>query len=91
MPSIAQCLLDEMQKNNRTKAWAGDPNLLLDAYEASGGKVVHPLNRIKAVLDAARWSDLFRHAGYIRACDQSGMREIRHPYFEIRKVEDGPI
>jgi hypothetical protein len=32
---------------------------------------------------------LFRHAGYIRACDQTGTREIRHPFFEVKKKDDG--
>lgn len=87
MPTIAQCLVEQMKADGRTKAWAGDPDLLLSAYEASGGAVVHPLDRIKAVLDAARRSTLFHQPGYIRACDRTGMREIRHPYFEIRSTE----
>lgn len=44
----------------------------------------HPLNKIKAVLDAARRSDLFKHDGYIRACDASGTREILHPTFALK-------
>lgn len=90
MPTIAQCLADQMKKDGKQNAWAGDPDLLLEAYEASGGNVIHPLNRIKAVLDAARRSNLFRQSGYIRACDSAGRREIRHPLFMLKEHLDAP-
>ncbi|AZQ13303.1 hypothetical protein STH12_04277 (plasmid) [Shewanella khirikhana] len=83
MASIAQHLKDVMIETGADTAWAGDPDLLLTAYARSGGKVVHPLNRIKAVVDAARRSSLFEADGYIRACDCSGTREILHPAFKI--------
>lgn len=81
--TIAEALKCEMIKVQAKRAWAGDPDLLLSAYEASGGKVQHPMDRIAAVISAARRSDLFRQAGYIRACDRSGRREILHPCFEL--------
>lgn len=84
MPTIAECLRDEMVLTQAKRAWDGDPDLCLTAYEKSGGKVVHPLNRIKAVLDAARNSPLFEQLGYIRACDATGCREIKHPVFTLR-------
>lgn len=85
-PTIADKLREQMLATGRKRAWAGDPDLLLEAYEAAGGRVVHPLDRIKATLDAARRSKLFLHAGYIRACDRTGMREIRHPYFVLAEA-----
>ncbi|MEN9194410.1 MULTISPECIES: hypothetical protein [Xanthomonas] len=89
-PTIADKLREQMLATGRKRAWAGDPDLLLEAYEAAGGRVVHPLDRIKATLDAARRSKLFHHAGYIRACDRTGMREIRHPYFVLAEVASSP-
>lgn len=81
--SIAIALRDQMLEREAKRAWAGDPNLLLSAYEKTNGKVEHPLNRIKAVIDAARRSKLFVQTGYIRACDTSGRREVRHPVFNL--------
>lgn len=81
--TIAEALKSEMIKTKAKRAWAGNPDLLLSAYEASGGKVVHPMDRVAAVIAAARRSQLFRQAGYIRACDSSGRREILHPCFEL--------
>ncbi len=81
--TIAEALKSEMVKTKAKRAWSGDPDLLLSAYEASGGKVVHPMDRIAAVISAARRSELFKQAGYIRACDSSGRREILHPCFEL--------
>lgn len=81
--TIAEALKREMIKTKSKRAWAGDPDLLLSAYEASGGKVVHPMDRVAAVIAAARRSQLFKAAGYIRACDSSGRREILHPCFEL--------
>lgn len=80
---IAQCLRAVMLERGAKRAWAGDPNLCLDAYQRSGGSRVHPLNRIKSVIDAARRSPDFMQVGYIRACDASGRREIHHPVFAL--------
>jgi hypothetical protein len=85
---LAEYLRDEMILQGRKKAWAGDPDLCLEAYEKFGGKVEHPLNRIKATLDAARRSDLFIHMGYIQACDCTGRREIGHPYFVLSQATE---
>lgn len=81
--TIAQALRAQMIADGRTRAWAGDPDLMLEAYDAAGGRVEHPLDRIKAVVNAARQSALFKQPGYIRACDSRGRREIRHPYFVL--------
>lgn len=88
MSTIAECLRDEMVLTEAKRVWAGDPELCLTVYEKSGGKREHPLNRIKSVLDAARKSPLFEHTGYIRACDASGRREIKHPVFALRATEN---
>lgn len=81
--TIAESLKNEMIKAGAKRAWAGNPDLLLSAYEASGGAVQHPMNRIAAVISAARRSKLFKQDGYIRACDSSGRREILHPCFVL--------
>ncbi|WP_291519316.1 hypothetical protein [Acidovorax sp.] len=81
--TIAEALKSEMIKTKSKRAWAGDPDLLLSAYEVCGGKVQHPMDRIAAVISAARRSELFKQVGYIRACDSSGRREILHPCFEL--------
>ena len=81
--TIAEALQNEMIKGKAKRAWAGDPDLLLAAYEASGGSVRHPMDRIAAVISAARRSNLFQQGKYIRACDSSGRREILHPCFEL--------
>lgn len=83
--TLAEHLRDEMLERKANSAWAGDPDLCISAYQRSVGRVMHPLNKIKAVLDAARRSELFKHDGYIRACDASGMREILHPMFKLKK------
>lgn len=79
--TIAEALKGEMIKAKAKRAWAGDPDLLLSAYAIGGGAVVHPLDRIAAVIAAARRSSLFKQDRYIRACDNSGRREILHPVF----------
>lgn len=81
--TIAEALKSEMIRTKETCAWAGDPDLLLSAYGISGGALVHPLDRIAAVIAAARRSRLFTQDGYIRACDSSGRREILHPCFKL--------
>lgn len=83
--TLAQHLKDVMTEQKAKRAWAGDPNLCLDAYERSGGTRIHPLNRIKSVLDAARRSPEFKQEGYIRACDATGRREILHPVFILKE------
>lgn len=85
--TLAEHLRDEMLEKNEELAWAGHPDLCIAAYLRSGGKVRHPLNKIKAVLDAARRSPLFKHDGYIRACDSTGLREILHPVFALRNAK----
>ena len=88
MTTLAECLKIELLKRNERSVWAGDPDLCISAYLRFGGKVDHPLNRIKATLDAARRSDLFVSDGYIRACDSSGNREILHPVFKLKTQEE---
>lgn len=84
MPTLAEILRDEVVQTKSKRVWSGNPDLCLSAYEKSGGKIIHPVNRIKAVLDAARKSSLFEQAGYIRACDATGRRETKHPVFVLR-------
>jgi len=85
--TIAEALQAQMLAEKAKRAWAGNPDLLLTAYETAGGSVVHPLDRIKAVLGAARRSTLFVQKGYIRACDSSGRREVLHPVFELASAQ----
>lgn len=82
--TIAEALKQAMLEENATHAWVGDPDLMLSAYKKSGGSIIHPLNRIAAVVSAARKSKLFEQKGYIRACDNSGRREILHPVFVLK-------
>lgn len=84
MPTLAEHLRDELLSRSEDSAWAGDPDTCICAYMRSNGRVEHPLNKIKAVLDAARRSDLFFADGYITACDSSGTREIQHPVFKLK-------
>lgn len=84
LPTIAQALKEEMLRTGAEVAWSGDPDLMLAAYQASGGSLEHPLDCIAAVLRAARKSPLFVSDGYIRACDSTGRREILHPCFVIK-------
>lgn len=81
--TIAECAREAMIDRKATRLWAGDPNLCHDAYTRFGGDRLHPLNRIKSVIDAARRSPLFKQQGYIRACDATGRREILHPCFVL--------
>jgi hypothetical protein len=85
--TIAQALKEEMLNREASIAWAGDADLLITAYMKTKGKVQHPLNRVKAVIDAARKSPLFENDGYIRACDSSGTREVLHPCFKLKKSQ----
>lgn len=82
--TLAECIKAEMVEAGETKIWAGKFGLCGEAYARFGGKVQHPLNRTKAVIDAARRSPLFDQIGYIRAIDTSGRREILHPAFALR-------
>lgn len=78
--TIAERLAAEMRRHGTKFAWAGNPDLLLNAYQ---GEVLHPMDRIAAVIAACRRSKLFRQDGYIRACDATGRREILHPCFVL--------
>ncbi|WPP47106.1 hypothetical protein [Pseudomonas sp. AN-1] len=82
--TLAEHLRAEMQKRGAAYAWFGDPDLCIGAYLRSGGRVEHPLNKVKAVLDAARRSPLFTQDGYIRCCDCTGRREILRPVFKLK-------
>lgn len=84
MTTLAEYLRDEMAVRGETEVWSGDPDLCISAYIRSGGKVRHPLNKIKAVIDAARKSSLFEPADFIRAHDSSGRRQILMPVFKLR-------
>jgi len=88
MPTIAQSLKNLMLENGVDVVWSGDPDLCIDAYLQAGGKVMHPLNKIRAVIAAARRSELFEQDGYIRACDCNGTREILHPAFKLKESEN---
>jgi hypothetical protein len=85
--TIAEHARDVLVENGETQLWAGNPEPCLDAYARTGGIRIHPLNRIKSVIDAARRSTLFVHGGYIRAHDTTGAREILHPVFKLREDE----
>lgn len=82
--TLAECLRDEMIDRNADEIWSGDPDLCGAAYARFGGKVSHPLNRIKSVIDAARKSSLFEKADFIRAHDSSGMRQVLIPIFKLK-------
>lgn len=83
MATIAECARNEMLRTEREVIWAGEPDLCLAAYELSGGRVIHPLDRIQAVINAVRKSPMFKQDGYIRACDSGGRREVLHPVFML--------
>lgn len=83
MPTIAECLRDEMLERGEAVIWSGDPDLCLAAYKRSSGTRSHPLNRIKSVIDAVRRSPLFDQDGYIRSHDDIG-RQILIPAFKLR-------
>ena len=82
--TIAQALRIEMIQTGADLAWAGDPDLLLSAYEKSAGTIVHPLARIAA----ARKSTLFKQDGYIRAFDSTGRREVLYPCFKLAQPQE---
>lgn len=82
---IADCLKEVMAEEGVDYVWAGQFGMCGEAYSRFGGRVVHPLNRIRAVIDAARRSPEFRQKGYIRAMDSTARREILHPVFELKK------
>lgn len=83
-PTLAVAAKRVMIERSAKYLWAGDPDLCLQAYELSGGNRVHPLNRIRSVIDAVRRSPDFVQVGYIKACDSTGRREIMHPAFSLR-------
>ena len=82
--TIAEAVKTEMVARKIDSVWSGEPDLCISAYIKTGGKVSHPSNRIKAVIDAVRNSDLFYSDGYIRACDSTCKREILHPCFKLK-------
>lgn len=84
MATIAAALRAVMLERQIDVAWAGEPDLLLAAYERFAGRVVHPLDRVQAVIAAARKSNLFVSDGFIRACDSSGRREVLLPAFKLK-------
>lgn len=86
--TIAEALKQAMLDQGAKRAWGGDPDLMLAAYSNSGGQIVHPLDKIAAVIAAARRSPLFVQKGYIRACDSSGRREILHPVFILKPASE---
>lgn len=85
--TIAECIRESMIADKRIIVWrGGDPDRLIEAcIEATTARNgnEHPLARIDRALAALRASPLFRQAGYIRACDSRGAREILHPVFVL--------
>ena len=81
---LDDCIVAQMNDEGVDGIWAGMFGLCGEAYARFGGKVVHPLNRTKAVIDACRRSDKFLRHGNIRAADCTGRREILHPYFKLK-------
>lgn len=86
--SIAEHARDVLLEQKLSEICAIEVDACLEAYRRSGGRVSHPYDRIRAVIQAVRESVLFVPDGYIRACDNSGEREINHPNFRL--AEAGP-
>lgn len=84
MKTIAEHLKDIMLESNIEYAWQGNHGILTEAYSRTGRKLIHPLNRIKAVMNSVARSDLFVHSGYIKAVDISGRREVNHRCFKLK-------
>ena len=74
-----------MVEEGMTYIWAGNPNPIHEAYGRSMGVVVHPLSRIKAVIDACRRSSLFVSNGHVRAANCNHSAEIKHPRFKLKE------
>ena len=88
MGKLADCIEAVLLENGETTIWAGKFGLCGEAYHRFGGKVVHPLNRTRSVIAAARNSPKFQQIGYIRACDSKGTREILHPVFKLKDEQN---
>ena len=86
MPTLAEYAREVMLERGETHLSMVAFGMLDEIYHRFGGRVVHPLDRQKAVKDAVRRSKMFRHDGYIRCCDTTGRREILHPRFELIEV-----
>lgn len=70
------------------RMWRGhDADLIAEAYEAAGGTLAHPLNRIDAVMNALARSKLFVCDECVRACDSNGRREILHNLYRLKKYD----
>ncbi|MBB4867405.1 hypothetical protein HNP46_006318 [Pseudomonas nitritireducens] len=85
--TIAEHARDVLLEQNLFEICAIEVDICHEAYRRSGGRVSHPYDRIRAVIQGVRDSELFVPDGYIRACDNSGEREINHPNFRL--VEAG--
>ena len=83
--TLAEHAAAYLKEHGETKVWAGMFGACGEIYFRFGGRVQHPLNRTRAVIDAVRKSKLFYHGGYIRACDTTGRREILHPVFKLKE------
>lgn len=90
MPTIAECAKSVILASGQDYIWAGHFGLCGEAYALSGGRVAHPLNRTRAVIQAVRKSPLFYQSGYIRASDTAGRREILHPVFKLHPTPMEP-
>lgn len=82
---LDDAIIEAMTEANDYEIWAGMFGLCGEAYAKFGGRVVHPLNRNKAVIDACRRSKKFERLGNIRASDSTGRREILHPCFGLKE------
>jgi hypothetical protein len=85
--TIADCIRESMIADKRIIVWrGGDPDRLIEACmnaSTTRNGNEHPLARMDRALAAIKASPLFRQAGYIRACDSRGAREILHPVFVL--------
>lgn len=86
MPTIAEAVVAEMEKESARYIWFGELDMWAAAYTNATGKSAHPMDAWQAVRNALSRSTLFRQRDYIRAATWSG-REILHPrYFVVPRI-----
>ena len=57
--TLAEHAVAYLRETGEIKIWAGMFGACGEIYHASGGRVVHPLNRTRAVIQAVRRSKMF--------------------------------
>lgn len=83
-----KCIIQALEKHSAKTVYFCDPDIWNDIYELKyphGGPAKHPMDIWQAVQRALSRSKVVVCTGYIKTPGFIGIREYRHPTYELRE------